>query len=93
MPNQYVDYEEFDAAMTAIKHDFDHLEEKVDRGFEQVDRRFEKIDQRFEQVDNRFEQVDRRLEQILTIVSSIDANMKELRTLPARVEYLEQKLL
>lgn len=72
MATDYITHDEFDSAMTAIKQDFDRLENKVDRGFEQNDRRFE---------------------QVLTILSSVDEGMKELRKLPARVEYLEQKLL
>lgn len=90
MPKSPVYHDEFDAAMTAIKQDFDRLENKVDQGFEEVNERFEQVDKRFEQIDQRFEQVDRRFEQVLTILTSIDANMKELRGLPARVERLER---
>ena len=88
MADKHVTHDEFDTAMTAIKQDFDRLESKVDQGFAHADERFEQIDERFVQVDRRFEQVDRRLEQVLTILTSIDANMKELRGLPARVARL-----
>lgn len=82
MATDYVTHDEFDSAMTAIKQDFDRLDGKIDRLEDKVDRGFESVDRRFEQVDRRFEQ-------ILTILASIDANMKELRALPARMEYVE----
>lgn len=83
MADKHVTHDEFDTAMTAIKQDFDRLENKVDQGFAHAD-------ERFAQIDARFAQVDRRFEQVLTILTSIDANMKELRSLPARVERLER---
>lgn len=83
MPKSPVTHDQFDAAMTAIKTDFD----RVDEHFKEVDQRFDRLE---EKMDKKFEQVDRRFEQVLTILTSIDANMKELRTLPARVERLER---
>lgn len=52
------------------------------------------IKQDFDRLDGKIDRleikVDRGFEQILTILASIDANMKELRTLPARMAYVER---
>lgn len=67
--SNYVTNDRFDAAMTAIKQDFNRVDDRFDELREEMHQGFERI---------------------LNILQNIDRDLKELKTLPARVERLER---
>lgn len=90
-----------DAPVT--QHDLSLLAGEMTRRFNLIDKRFSAVDDRFESVDDRFNSIDNRLddmqadltglrrgqEAILGVMSSIDLQLRELKSLPIRVARLE----
>jgi hypothetical protein len=81
----------------ATQHDLSLLAGEMTRRFDEVDSRFEDIESRFTKIDSRFDNIEKRLgglergqSAILEVVTSIDVQLRELKTLPDRVRRLER---
>lgn len=80
MARDYVTHDEFERAMGAIKKDFDRIDDKIEDVRQDTK----------SSIDDLRQETKRGFEQVMTILEGIDSNIKELRTLEPRVEYVER---
>lgn len=76
--------------LSILAGEMTHRFEKVDERFEGIERRLDTMDERLVNVEDRLVNVERQVGNVLTLVQSIDGQLKEWRDIPAKVERLHQ---
>lgn len=97
--DQPVTRREFREVTEQLQSSINDSREEAGRRFDKIEGRFDKIEGRVGQVEGRLDRVETRLDQIertqdkiLDTLQRIEAMLKQLQDIPARVTRLEQKV-
>lgn len=77
----YITEKQFDSAMTAIKQEFNS-----------VDDRFDAVDKRFDRIEARLDRLENMMGKVLAIIESIDERLKETADHGERLNRIEARL-
>jgi archaellum component FlaC len=74
----------------ATQHDLSVLAGEMSMRFDRVDERMDSFEIRMDKSEQRMDRLEKGLAAILEVLSSIDIQLRELKTLPDRVRRLER---
>ena len=73
----------------ATQEDLSHLAGEMTRRFDENEYRFNALEQRFDNLEKR---LDSQFSNVFKLLESIDESLRELKTLPQRVDRLERSV-
>ena len=76
----------------ATQSDLSTVAGEMTRRFDDVERRFTSSELRFDRLDERLDGLESQIGNVLKIVESIDATLRDMKTVPARVDRLERSV-